>query len=150
MFISYSNAKELPSPYSNSNEKEIVYSIYQELTKRGFHLWLDQADLNPWENIMETIAKAIKIAKVGIIFVTKKYVTSRHCRMELEYMCKHQVPVVYVLLEDISKIPDELFKFLIQRQDCLFAYKEPRNFVRMFEAMCDELVQMVNPRLVKL
>jgi hypothetical protein len=91
-------------------DKILCRQLYEELTKSGYHVWIDFDQMHG--NIMDAMAEAIERSQKVIICMSEEYRKSNYCRAEAHYAFQRQRKIVPVLLQKHYK-PDGWLLFLI-------------------------------------
>ena len=91
-------------------DKLLCRQLYDELVKKGFHVWIDFDQMHG--NVMDAMAQAIEQSQMIIICMSEDYRRSNFCRAEAHYAFQRQLKLVPVLLQKHYK-PDGWLLFLI-------------------------------------
>jgi hypothetical protein len=76
--------------YAHEDHK-IARNIADNLSKLGFHIWIDELKLKIGDSISEEIGKAINKSKYGIIILSKHYLRKRWPIEELKLLFNLQL-----------------------------------------------------------
>jgi hypothetical protein len=96
---------------SYSHKDEIICKeIYEELSKYGYHVWIDFDQMHG--NVMDAMAQAIERSRMVIICMSEQYRKSNYCRAEAHYAFQRQLKIVPILLQEHYQ-PDGWLLFLI-------------------------------------
>jgi len=95
----------------NTEDKFLVKSISNELKRRGLNPWLDEEQIQPGRPFLDEIERAISEVKSAAIFIGLHGI-GKFQRMELRALISEcvskNIPVIPVLLSDVSELPSEL------------------------------------------
>jgi len=80
IFISYAH-----------EDRKIARNIADNLSKFGFHVWIDELKLKIGDSISEEIGKAINKSKYGVIILSKHYIKKRWPIEELKLLFNLQL-----------------------------------------------------------
>jgi len=93
----------------NSNDKEIVRRLNDDIQKAGIQTWFDEAELLPGDYLINKIDKAIsQKCKVLIVCLTKNSISSDWVRTEIRWALESDkikvIPVsIYCFIDGIDK-----------------------------------------------
>eukprot|EP01041_Mallomonas_annulata_P001804 gene1804-3501_t len=87
--------------YHSSSSHIKVFEIYQQGLIYNLHIWLDVAEYMQG-NINDVMSSAIEHASCVVIFLTKDYIESINCKLELLYAQKCHKHIIFVFLENPS------------------------------------------------
>jgi len=107
------------------NRKNIDFCkrLTDELLKRDLDLWVDWEDIPPTVDWLKEIEKGVEEADTFLAIVTKEWIGSRNCIIELEYAVKNGKRLIPVVPNDIvwDAVPSDLaqlnFIFFTERFD---------------------------------
>ena len=91
-------------------EKTVCKQLYEELSKQGYHVWIDFDQIHG--NVMDTMAQAIDRSHTIIICMSEEYQKSNYCRAEAHYAFRCQRKTVPILLQEFYK-PHGWLLFLV-------------------------------------
>ena len=91
-------------------DKILCKQLYEELTKAGYHVWIDFDQMHG--NVMDAMAQAIEQSQTVIICMSEEYRKSNYCRAEAHYAFQRQRKIVPVLLQKHYR-PDGWLLFLV-------------------------------------
>ena len=91
-------------------DKILCKQLYEELTKAGYHVWIDFDQMHG--NVMDAMARAIEQSQTVIICMSEEYRKSNYCRAEAHYAFQREQKIVPVLLQKHYK-PDGWLLFLV-------------------------------------
>ncbi|CAF4166824.1 unnamed protein product [Rotaria sp. Silwood2] len=123
IMISYSHA-----------DKQVCTQIYEELTRKGFRVWIDFDQMHG--NVMDTMAYAIERSKTIIIGMSESYRRSSYCRAEADYAFQRRLKIVPILLQNHYK-PDGWLLFLIGQ--LYYVDFTKYDFPQAFDALMKEI-----------
>ncbi|CAF2694064.1 unnamed protein product [Rotaria sp. Silwood2] len=123
IMISYSHA-----------DKQVCTQIYEELTRKGFRVWIDFDQMHG--NVMNTMAYAIERSKTIIIGMSESYRRSSYCRTEADYAFQRRLKIVPILLQNHYK-PDGWLLFLIGQ--LYYVDFTKYDFPQAFDALMKEI-----------
>ncbi|CAF2944143.1 unnamed protein product [Rotaria sp. Silwood2] len=123
IMISYSHA-----------DKQVCTQIYEELTRKGFRVWIDFDQMHG--NVMNTMAYAIERSKTIIIGMSESYRRSSYCRAEADYAFQRRLKIVPILLQNHYK-PDGWLLFLIGQ--LYYVDFTKYDFPQAFDALMKEI-----------
>jgi hypothetical protein len=79
--------------------QDLVRVLYMNLSIKNMRIWFDI-----WggmrSNVNDSMSNAIECSKVILVFLTRKYLASQNCSMELNYACYCGKAFVFVRLEE--------------------------------------------------
>jgi hypothetical protein len=120
---------------SYSHKDEIICKqIYEELSKYGYHVWIDFDQMHG--NVMDAMAQAIERSDTIIICMSEQYRKSNYCRAEAHYAFQRQLKIVPILLQEHYQ-PDGWLLFLIGQ--LLYVDFTKYEFPRAIELLIKEL-----------
>src|SRR5258706_4498908 len=94
------------------NRKNIDFCkrLTEELQKRDLDLWVDWEDIPPTVDWLKEIEKGVEEADTFLAIVSKEWVSSRNCIIELEYAVKNGKRLIPVVPYDIiwDDVPSDL------------------------------------------
>ncbi len=90
--------------YSWDVHPERVDSLYQKLVAKGIKTWYDKKDMKP-EELNQQMAEVIEGAALIVICASRKYVESKWCKKEAEYMDGLRKPVIYLKID--KELPEK-------------------------------------------
>jgi hypothetical protein len=131
--ISDSAMFDIMISYSHKDET-ICKQIYEELTKAGYHVWIDFDQMHG--NVMDAMAQAIERSHTIIICMSEQYRKSNYCRAEAHYAFQRQLKIVPILLQEHYQ-PDGWLLFLIGQ--LLYVDFTKYEFPRAIELLIKEL-----------
>ena len=88
-FVSYSHA-----------DKKAVEQIVNAVSKQGFRLWMDRISIQPGSEWRDAIAESILDSECVLAFLSKNYMNSDNCRVEIGYALSKKKKIVCVMLMD--------------------------------------------------
>ena len=91
-------------------EKVLCKQLYEELSKAGYHVWIDFDQMHG--NVMDAMAQAIEQSHTVIICMSEEYRKSNYCRAEAHYAFQRQRKIVPVLLQKHYR-PEGWLLFLV-------------------------------------
>ncbi|CAF0869668.1 unnamed protein product [Rotaria sp. Silwood1] len=115
-------------------EKKICQELYEELTRKGFRVWIDFDQMHG--NVMDTMAHAIEHSKTIIICMSESYRRSSYCRAEADYAFQRQLKIVPIRLQKHYK-PDGWLLFLIGQ--LYYVDFTKYDFPQAFDALMKEI-----------
>ncbi|MEK7277268.1 MAG: TIR domain-containing protein [Chloroflexota bacterium] len=113
IFISYSR-----------KDIEFVDWLHQELTSRGYDVWLDREDIGAGDSWRKQISQGIRESPIFVLVISPNAVASENVTKEVSLADSHKrriIPVVFEMVE----IPATLEYQLSDLQRVDFANKEP-------------------------
>jgi hypothetical protein len=100
-------AANLPSVYISYSHEDQTFArtLSDELTQRGFHVWIDTLSLKPGDNLLEEINRGIKDSDIIVVVLSRAYARSTWVQQELSaFLVKEsasaQNKIIPVLLQD--------------------------------------------------
>jgi regulator of protease activity HflC (stomatin/prohibitin superfamily) len=88
-----------------SKDKKIVETLCRALESRGVACWLASRDVNPGENFMQAIVRAIRAAKIMVLVFTSNANDSDEIKRELVLASQYKLVIIPVRVEDV--LPDD-------------------------------------------
>ncbi len=82
------------------NDWELVEPVVQFLESEGIDTWYDQKNLKPFTDWRRELLKMPRIADAFVPFISRNYIESEMCRMELLLARSFDRPVVPVMLDE--------------------------------------------------
>jgi hypothetical protein len=99
----------------SSKDQKVARTICGALEMRGLRCWLASRDVHPGENFQESIARAIRTAKVMVLVFTKNANDSAEIKKEIALASQNQLVVIPVRIEDV--LPNDALAYeLVTRQ----------------------------------
>lgn len=94
----------------NRKNIEFCKRLTDELQKRDLDLWVDWEDIPPTVDWLKEIEKGVEEADTFLAIVTKEWIGSRNCIIELEYAVKNGKRLIPVVPYDIvwDAVPPDL------------------------------------------
>ncbi len=121
-------------------DKILCQQLYEELTKAGYHVWIDFDQMHG--NVMDAMAQAIEQSHTVIICMSEEYRKSNYCRAEAHYAFQRQRKIVPVRSQKHYK-PDGWLLFLIGQ--LLYVDFIKHEFDRAMEMLFKELRAEIRP-----
>ena len=95
IFISYSH-----------KDKQFVYPLVEALDDAGLNIWIDRKNIDVGDNILNSIAQGLKEHDLGIVFLSKNYLTSSFSQFELSDLLREMIVqqknIFPVKLDDVN------------------------------------------------
>jgi hypothetical protein len=95
----------------SSRDTAAAETILKALESRGLTCWMSGRDVNPGENFMSAIVRAIRGAKVMVLVFSESSNTSPEVAKELAVAAQHQVTVMPVRIADVT--PGDAFAYAL-------------------------------------
>ena len=87
-------------------DKEIVYPLVNALQDAGMNVWIDTKDISVGDSILRSITEGLAEHDLGIMFLSKNYLTSRFSKFELDTIMDTLVrtgkPIFPVKVDDVD------------------------------------------------
>jgi hypothetical protein len=84
--------------------QSFVRDVYQDLHIRTVTVWMDiYGDMQG--NINDAMSNGIESSKCILSFLTKKYLESANCNIELQYAIRRNKPVIFIEVEQGLQLP---------------------------------------------
>jgi hypothetical protein len=113
----------------NSKDKPFVRAIYQYLSNSGLKVWLDEAELNGGDSLVEALAEAVFRVDCVVAVISKISVGSNWVKKELAWAMNREIKGkrirVIPIMKDLVSIPRSLSDKLYL--DFSTPYKRGRN-----------------------
>jgi hypothetical protein len=87
----------------NSKDKPFVRAIYRYLSNRGLRVWIDEAELNAGDSLIEALANAVFRVDCVVAVVSKASVSSKWVKKELAWAMTREIKGRRVLVIPIKK-----------------------------------------------
>ncbi len=95
IFISYSH-----------KDKQFVYPLVGALDDAGLNVWIDRKNIDVGDNILNSVAQGLKEHDLGIVFLSKNYLTSSFSQFELSDLLREMIVqqknIFPVKLDDVN------------------------------------------------
>ena len=94
--------------YCGKNKKE-VHELYEELTKRGYNIWIDKNKMIVGDTD-ELMKKGIDESELFMCCATTNYCASESCLLEFKYAVHKKKKMIYILFEEFKGHDDRMNK----------------------------------------
>ena len=94
--------------YCGKNKKE-VHELYDELTKRGYNIWIDKNKMIVGDTD-ELMKKGIDESELFMCCATTNYCASESCLLEFKYAVHKKKKMIYILFEEFTGHDDRMNK----------------------------------------
>jgi hypothetical protein len=95
----------------SSKDESAAATIRQALENRGLACWIAGRDVDPGENFMSAIVRAIRAAKVMVLVFTENANTSQEIAKELALASQYELVVMPVRVEDV--VPNDALAYAL-------------------------------------
>jgi len=95
----------------SSKDESAATTIRRALENRGLACWIAGRDVDPGENFMSAIVRAIRSAKVMVLVFTEHANTSQEIAKELALASQYQLVVMPVRVEDV--VPNDALAYAL-------------------------------------
>ncbi len=96
----------------NSQDKPLARAIYRDLGRAGMRVWLDEAELNAGDSLIDALAAAVFRVDCVVALISKASVASRWVKKELAWAMTREIKGrrvrVIPVLKDGAKVPPSL------------------------------------------
>ncbi|WP_144605757.1 toll/interleukin-1 receptor domain-containing protein [Algoriphagus algorifonticola] len=119
------------------NDKEIVYKVNAELSRKMYNVWFDKFSIKPGDSIFEKISEGLNKCDNGLLFISKSFLKNEGwVRFELQSLINKQVyekkKVIIPIWLDIDL--DDLKDYPWLRDKLAIKYSEEvKEFVKEIE-----------------
>jgi hypothetical protein len=127
----------------------INYDIHVSYHEASLSLVTDMIKLLSTKYIFCTIQEEIKLSKVFLAFITKKYCETATCLNAIKFANENKMPLIAVMLEEINIDDLGLVAFYIIDKKRCTAYKDLKSFKKLKGTQFDDLINVLNESLNK-
>ena len=92
--------------YCGENKKE-VYELYEELTKRGYNIWIDKNQMMVGY-VDKLMRNGIDESELFMCCATTRYCKRENCLLEFNYAVNTNKRVIYILFEHFTGNDDRM------------------------------------------
>jgi hypothetical protein len=117
LFVSYCHA-----------DQRIIHRIADELTKLNYKIWIDTKDLTQENKLLANYQNAIENSHIVICFISKNYIQSDSCMVEITHAYNQKKKILPIMLDDYFKVEQEGIQLLLSRIKSFYAFKQPDTF----------------------
>ena len=104
--------EEFMFSYSWKKDEVDIRTLAKALWNTGVGCWIDHVKLTPSDEIRSVVRSVVKNVRYCVVFMSKAYVTSPNCCVELAEAVAHPEKMWLVYLEDMDPKLVEYFKCL--------------------------------------
>src|SRR5262249_46045490 len=87
--------------------RALADELYDALQSQGLSPWMDYRDIKPPMRWRDELFKVVRTCRAFVAVLTRDYVQSEHCRMEIFIARSRGVPVLPVMAEDCFDLLDK-------------------------------------------
>ena len=92
--------------YCGENKRE-VHQLYEELTKRGYNIWIDKNEMIVGY-VDKLMQKGIDQSQLFMCCATTNYCASENCLLEFNYAVNTNKKVIYIIFEKFTGNEDRM------------------------------------------
>lgn len=132
-------------------DSERVFSVLEELMRRGYRIWYDEG-IEPGSEWPENIAQHLMKADTFIAFISENSMKSANCRREINFALSKDIPFLTIMLEKTDIPPGMELQISAQQSILKYNYSSDERFYDKVESCsflndCKGEPEQLPPRL---